>query len=67
LLALRDAAGRIISPAPLDVQLSVRIAARNVGTSRLRALVEESRRASPVFAALVEPMSIAMHVETPER
>lgn len=63
LLGMRDAEGRTVSAAPLAVEVTVRIAAREASAARLRALLEDSRRCSPVFAALVEPVAIQMRVE----
>jgi uncharacterized OsmC-like protein len=67
LLGMHDAEGRTISPGPLGVGLTVRIAARQASAARLRALVEDSQRCSPVFAALVEPVAIEMRVEAREQ
>jgi uncharacterized OsmC-like protein len=63
LFGMHDAKGRSISPGPLGVGLTVRIAAHQASAAQLRALVEDSRRCSPVFAALVEPVGIEMRVE----
>jgi len=64
LFGMCDAAGRVIGPGPLTLSVTVRIGARHASPARLRALVEQSRRCSPVAAALAEPVAIEMRVET---
>lgn len=65
LLGMQDAEGRAISPAPLTVQLTVRIAAHQASAAQLRRLVEDSQRCSPVSAALIAPVTIELRVEAP--
>jgi uncharacterized OsmC-like protein len=52
-----------VSPGPRDLQLRVRISARNASLSQLRALVEEACVCSPVSAALLETTPIQLHIE----
>ena len=62
LLGMADAGGAAVSAAPSDVQLRVRIAARGVAAGRLRALVEDSFRHSPVSCA-VQGVPVALRIE----
>ena len=48
---------------PRDVQMRVRIAAPGVSDERLRALVEESCRRSPMACALQDAVPVALHIE----
>ncbi len=52
-----------IGPGPFDVELAVRIGAKDVAASRLRALVEESDRCSPVPDALRNTVPVAVRVD----
>jgi uncharacterized OsmC-like protein len=63
LLGMMDAGGNQISPAPHDVHLEVRISAPNVRRERLRALVEESFRCSPLSAALERAVPVGLHID----
>jgi uncharacterized OsmC-like protein len=63
LLGLADVNGQAISAAPQDVQLHVRIAARGVTPQRLRALVEDSYRCSPVPCAVHDAVPVALVIE----
>jgi uncharacterized OsmC-like protein len=62
LLGMADADGEAVSAAPSDVELRVRIAARGVAPERLRALVEDSYRHSPVSCA-VQGVPVALRIE----
>lgn len=61
LLGLSEADGEAVSAAPRDLQLRVQISAAGVAPDRLRALVESSRRCSPIPSAVGLPL--ALHVE----
>jgi uncharacterized OsmC-like protein len=63
LLGMRASDGAVVSAGPSDVQLRVHIAADGVSEERLRALVEEGYRCSPVPRALTDAVSIAIHIE----
>jgi uncharacterized OsmC-like protein len=63
LLGLADADGQVVSAAPQDVQLHVRIAARGASSQRLRSLVEDSYRCSPVPRALQDAVPVALLIE----
>lgn len=62
-LGMTDANGEPVQAAPRDLQLRVRIAAREVSSERLRALVELSTRCSPVPCALQEAVPLALHID----
>jgi len=63
MLGMTQADGTRISAGPQDVQLHVTIAAHGVPAERLRALVEESHRCSPVPCALQEETPVGLHIE----
>jgi uncharacterized OsmC-like protein len=63
LLGMSRSDGDPISAAPYDVQLHVRIAAAGVAPDRLRTLVEDAHRVSPVSAALQELVPVTLHVD----
>lgn len=63
LLGMVDATGEGVNPGPIDVQLHVRISAAGIPAARLRRLVEESHRSSPVAAALQDSLPVALSVE----
>jgi uncharacterized OsmC-like protein len=63
LLGMADAEGAPVHAGPRDVQLLVRISAPGVSPERLRALVEDSQRCSPVPCALEEAVPVALRVE----
>ncbi len=63
LLGMADASGESVGAGPRDVRLLVRISAPAVSAERLRTLVEDSNRCSPVSAALRDPVSIALQIE----
>ncbi|MBT2322283.1 OsmC family protein [Variovorax paradoxus] len=64
LLDLAEADGRPVNAGPLDMQLLVRISAPGVASERLRTLVEESHRCSPMSSAvqLAVPVSLCIEV-----
>jgi uncharacterized OsmC-like protein len=63
MLGMPDVDGTPVGAGPRDVQLHVTIAARGVEAERLRALVEESHRCSPVPCAIQEPVPVALSIE----
>lgn len=63
LLGMADADGQAVSAAPQNVQLHVRIAAPGVDSRRLRALVEDSYRCSPVPRAVQDAVPVALLIE----
>lgn len=63
LLGIAGADGEPVSAGPSDVQLLVRIAADGVSPERLRALVEDSHRCSPVHCAMQEVVPVALRIE----
>ena len=63
LLGMAESDGSPIGAGPQDVQLHVTIAARGVPAEKLRALVEECHRCSPVPCAIEEETPVGLHVE----
>jgi uncharacterized OsmC-like protein len=63
LLRIADTAGAAVSAAPLSVEMHVRIAANGVAPERLRALVEESQRCSPIANAVEKAVPVALRIE----
>ena len=63
LLGMANAEGTPINAGPSDVQLHVRISARAVAPERLRALVEDAQRCSPVPNALQNAVPVALRIE----
>jgi uncharacterized OsmC-like protein len=64
MLGLADADGRPVPAAPRDMTLQVRIAAAGVAPERLRQLVIEGCRCSPIPSAVQEALPLAIHVDT---
>ena len=63
MLGMEGADGQPVYPGPSDMQLVVTIAAKDVPPARLRALVEEGLRRSPIPSALPRVTPLAVHVE----
>lgn len=63
LLGMADADGELVSAGPRDVQLVVRISAHGVAPERLRTLVEDSQRCSPVPCAMEQVVPVDMRIE----
>jgi uncharacterized OsmC-like protein len=55
--------GEPITAGPRELRLEVRIGAPGVPRERLQAIIDESRRCSPVSAALVSTVPVAVHIE----
>lgn len=63
ILGMTELDGTRISAGPSDMELHVTIAAHGVPAEKLRALVEESHRCSPVPCALQEETPVGLHIE----
>jgi organic hydroperoxide reductase OsmC/OhrA len=63
LLGMKDADGEAVCAGPRDVQLVVRIKAHGIAVARLRHLVEESQRCSPIHTALRNAVPVALHID----
>lgn len=63
IFGMTEAGNERVSPGPRDMQLRVRIAARNASSSQLRALVEKACTCSPVSVALIETTPIQLYIE----
>jgi uncharacterized OsmC-like protein len=63
LLGIPEASGAPVCAGPRDVQILVRIAAPGVPPERLRILIEESNRCSPVSAALRDAVPITLSIK----
>jgi uncharacterized OsmC-like protein len=63
LLGMPDTDGGAVCAGPQDVQLHVTIGAQGVSAERLRALVEESHRCSPVPCAMENTTPVGLHIE----
>jgi uncharacterized OsmC-like protein len=63
IFGMQDASGEPVRPGPCDVQVLVRIAAPGVSPERLRILIEQSNRCSPVSAALRDAVPMTVHIE----
>jgi len=55
--------GEPITAGPRELRLEVRIGASGVPPERLQAIVDESYHCSPVSAALVSAVPVALHIE----
>lgn len=67
LLGMNTASGAVPSPAPIDVQLHVRICAPQISHERLQALVARSQACSPMPMAASQALPIEVSVEVLER
>jgi len=63
MLGMKEADGAPVHAGPCDMQLDVRIAARDVRPERLRALVEEGYRCSPIPTAVVSAVPLELRLE----
>ena len=63
MLGMTGTDGRLVSAAPGDLRLHVRIAADGVGPERLRALVERGVRCSPIPSAVQLALPIALAID----
>ena len=63
IFGMADANGARVNAGPLDVELIVRIFAPGIATERLRALVEDSHRCSPVSNALCQSVPVSLRID----
>ena len=63
LLGMAGADGRPVGAGPSDMQMHVRISARGVSAERLRALVEETYRRSPMACAVENAVPVSLSIE----
>jgi uncharacterized OsmC-like protein len=63
LLGMTDAGGEPVSAGPRDMQLRVRISADGVSPERLRILVKDSRRRSPMLFALEDAVPVDLRID----
>jgi uncharacterized OsmC-like protein len=63
LLGMADVEGKPVFAGPCEVQMHVRIAAPGVSPQRLRTLVEESQRCSPVPTAVQNALPVALVID----
>jgi uncharacterized OsmC-like protein len=65
IFGMSEASGEPVCAGPRDIQVLVRIAAPGVSPERLRFLIEESNRCSPVSAAARDevPMTLCIEVD----
>jgi uncharacterized OsmC-like protein len=63
MLGMTEPDGTRISAGPRDVELHVTIGAHGVPAEKLRALVEESHRCSPVPCAIQEETPVGLQIE----
>jgi uncharacterized OsmC-like protein len=63
LLNMEDQGGELVCAGPSDIQMHVRVSAPGISEERLRALVEESRRCSPIFVAVRDAMQVSVRTE----
>jgi uncharacterized OsmC-like protein len=63
LLGMHDANGEPVTAAPGDLQLQVHIAAPAVSPMRLRALVEQSLRSSPIPCAVQAALPLDLRID----
>jgi endonuclease V-like protein UPF0215 family len=63
LLGMSEVSGEPVSASPQDVQLHVRIGAAGVSAERLRALVAESCRRSPIPSAVRDALPVEVRIE----
>jgi uncharacterized OsmC-like protein len=63
LFGMADSTGVPVGAGPNEIQIQVRISAAGVSAERLRLLVEDSNRCSPVSAAAREAVPVALRIE----
>ncbi|MGB6603041.1 MAG: OsmC family protein, partial [Steroidobacteraceae bacterium] len=64
LWAMAGESGQAVSAAPTGVHLKVRVRAAGVSRERLEALIADSCRCSPVTAALVNAVPVALETDS---
>lgn len=63
LFGMVDVSGQSVSAGPCDVELVVRVSARGESPARLRALVEDCNRCSPVSSVLRDKVPVVLKIE----
>jgi uncharacterized OsmC-like protein len=63
LLGMTDGDGEPVNAGPSDVRLRVRIAAKGIAPERLRALVDQGLRCSPIPCAVQSATAVALHID----
>jgi uncharacterized OsmC-like protein len=63
IFGLTEPDGAPVSPGPRNLEMTVRIAAREAPPDRLRALIEAACAASPLQAAIEQASAVAVRVE----
>ena len=63
LLGMSEPSGEPVYAGPFDMQLHVRIGADGVAAERLRGLVEDSLRHSPIPNAVAHATQLALHID----
>lgn len=63
ILGMVDAEGVPVTAGPLDIQLTVRIGANSVAAEKLRSLVEDAVRCSPVPSAVRDAVPVRLNVQ----
>lgn len=63
LFGMADSTGAPVRAGPGEIQLRVRISAAGISAERLRLLVEDSNRCSPVSAAVRDTVPVALRIE----
>jgi uncharacterized OsmC-like protein len=63
MLGMVDGSGAPVGAGPREIQIQVRIRAAGVSAERLRLLVEDSNRCSPVSAAARDAVPVALRID----
>ena len=63
IFGMADAQGETVCAGPVGVEMSVRVAAAGVAADRVRALIEDSCRCSPIPDAVRRATPFVLHVE----
>jgi len=63
LFGMADSTGAPVGAGPSEIQIRVQISAAGVSAERLRLLVEDSNRCSPVSAAAREAVPVVLRIE----
>jgi uncharacterized OsmC-like protein len=66
MLGIAGADGTPVYAGPTDMRMDVKIAARGVPAQRLRTLVEEAQRRSPMARAVEDAVPVALHIDIDE-
>lgn len=66
LLGMVDAHGQPVDSGPRDLELQVRIAARNVAPERLRVLVQNGLRRSPIPSLVQQATPVRLRIDVEE-